>query len=245
MPRFFIERDRMSSGAVEIKGEDARHIALSLRMAVGDTLVLCDGEGYEYTASIESINPQCVLLSCGKGRQSFSEPPCFITLYQCIPKSDKFDTIIQKAVECGVSRIVPVRSSRCIAVVKGEKEEKRLERWNRIALEAAKQSGRGRVPKVMPPENIAVSAEKILASCVGFACYENEHGNMISDFLPVDKKPGDISFLIGPEGGLSEEEAALFRGHTCSLGNRILRTETASSFVLSSVSFLYEMSLKY
>lgn len=240
MPRFFLERRALSSDNVEINGEDARHIALSLRMSIGDSLTLCDGEGYEYTGVIDRITAQSVSVFLSDKRPSEAEPPYFSTLYQCLPKSDKFETVIQKAVECGVCRIVPVRSSRCISVMKEEKTERRIARWNRVALEAAKQSGRGIVPEVTYPVDISQAAEEILLSQVGFACYEKEREKSLRQILPKDKIPGDIAFLIGPEGGLSFEEAELFKGHTCSLGRRILRTETASSFVLSALSFLYE-----
>lgn len=245
MPRFFLDKDAFLNETVTIAGEDASHIALSLRMAIGQTLTLSDKDGFDYKAEIIGILPNAVTLTVLDKTPSLSEPPYAATLFQCLPKGDKFETVIQKAVECGVSAIVPVASSRCIAVVKADALDKKLARWNKIAAEAAKQSGRGRLVTVRAPLSYQDALAEMMKSDCRFLCYENEDGLTLSSFLPKrEEGPKNLSFLIGPEGGLSEGEvlSAKERGISAvSLGRRILRTETASGFVLAALSARYEL----
>ena len=146
MPRFFV--DSVESDTVEITGGDARHIALSLRMKIGERLVLCDGNGREAECEIKEICPESVVLSVVSRCDSKAEPKTEVILYQALPKFDKFEYIVQKSVELGVSRIVPVLTSRCISRPDEKTMAKKIERLQKIADEAAKQSGRGRLPKV-------------------------------------------------------------------------------------------------
>ena len=251
MPRFFVDREAFAEkkgcdeNSVVIRGEDAAHIALSLRMAVGETLVLSDGEGRDYDAVIAAVRPDAVTLSLRASRPSRSEPPYEATLYQCLPKGEKMETVIQKAVECGAASIVPVLSSRCVAQLKAESREKKLLRWEKIAREAAKQTGRGKLVPILPPLSYAQALRKMADGDLSFLCYESEEETTLSAFLPgKEKMPGRISFLIGPEGGLSDEEVLMARQEgipSVSLGKRILRTETASGFVLAVLAGHYEL----
>lgn len=244
MPRFFLDQESLASDVVTIMGEDASHIALSLRMAVGDLLVLCDNEGFDYHAEITSITRDCVTLSVKEKVKSESEPPYRVRLFQCLPKGEKFETVIQKAVECGVSEVIPVQSSRCIAVLKDSAAEKKLTRFNRIAEEACKQSGRGRLAKVASPVSFKEALAEMSCADCAFLCYENEDGLTITDYLARFDMPREISFLVGPEGGLSAEEVALAKEKglvSVSLGKRILRTETAAPFVLAILAGKYEL----
>lgn len=243
MPRFFLNKENLTSDVVTIVGEDASHIALSLRMAVGDALTLCDNEGFDYHAEIVSVSRDAVTLSVKEKAPSESEPPYRVRLYQCLPKGEKFETVIQKAVECGVSEIIPVQSSRCIAVLKDSAAEKKLTRFNRIAEEACKQSGRGRLVKVLAPVSYREAMAQMASCDTAFLCYENEDGLTLSGFLPSDT-PREIAFLVGPEGGLSPDEVALAKESgivSVSLGKRILRTETAAPFVLAILAGNYEL----
>ena len=146
MPRFFV--DSVEGDSVEITGSDARHIALSLRMKCGESLVLCDGNGREAECEIKNICPESVVLDVISRRDSAAEPKARVVLYQALPKFDKLEYIIQKSVELGVSKIVPVMTSRCISRPDEKTMAKKLERLRKIADEAAKQSGRGRLPEV-------------------------------------------------------------------------------------------------
>ena len=243
MPRFFLNKECLASDVVTIVGEDASHIALSLRMAVGDALTLCDNEGYDYDAEILSITRDAVSLAVKGKALSQSEPPYLVRLYQCLPKGEKFETVIQKAVECGVHEIIPVQSSRCIAVLKDSAADKKLTRFNRIAEEACKQSGRGRLAKVLPPVSYREAVRQMSETQTAFLCYENEGGLTLSGYLPSDA-PSAVSFLVGPEGGLSPEEVSMAKDCglvSVSLGKRILRTETAAPFVLAILAGKYEL----
>ena len=159
MPRFFINSSDVMGDTVTVRGDDAHHISRSLRMAVGEHITVCDSAANEYDCVLVDFLPDRVvgrILSVGK---QDTEPPCHITLYQALPKGDKFDTVIQKSVECGVSRIVPFESERCVVRAKPETEEKKLQRRRRIASEAAKQCGRGVLPEVLA----TVSFEQMLS----------------------------------------------------------------------------------
>ncbi len=245
MPKFFVDKENITDSRVFISGEDARHIAASLRMTVGEELAVSDKLGTDYFCKILTASANEVVLDIVKTAPSSSEPPYTVRLYQCIPKSDKFDSIIQKAVECGVGEIIPVESSRCVALIKSDSVEKKLARWNKIAYEAAKQSGRGRLVKVREPLKFDKALLEMSGAEVSFICYENEDGATVNTALPkASEMPCDISFLIGPEGGLSAEEvkSAAEKGViSVGLGKRILRTETASSFVLAIISSKYEL----
>ena len=243
MPRFFLPDGSFENGEAVIKGSDARHISLSLRMAVGDPIVLCDTRENDYSCVISEITPELVRAEILSVSHSASEPPCMITLYQAIAKGEKMDTVVQKAVELGVSCIVPVRSERCIAKIAPDAEESKVKRWQKIASEAAGQCGRGIIPQVTPPVSFEKALDEMSRSELSFVCYEGDGTKPLTSILNTDI-PRSISFLIGPEGGLSSAETELAKKHgvtLAGLGKRILRAETAPSFVLSCISFKFEL----
>ena len=247
MPRFFVTASQIENGVVTIKGDDAHHISRALRMAAGECITVCDMQKNEYACELTAFLPDCVqarVLSC---TESATEPPVHITLYQALPKSDKMDSIIQKAVECGACRIVPFESERCVVRVKPEGEAHKTERRRRIALEAAKQCGRGVIPEVQP----SVSFSQMLADAAQcdrvFFCYEGDETRPLGQLLHENAVvPGSrIAIVIGSEGGFSLSEAA--RARECGflltgLGSRILRTETASGFALACICCVTELS---
>ena len=165
-------------------------------------------------------------------------------LFQGLPKADKMELIIQKAVELGARGIVPFESERCIKRPDEKRSEARLERLNRIAEEAAKQCGRGRIPIVMPYMTYAQAVRACGENA--FICYENERSFSLKSYLRTlsEKKADSLSFFVGPEGGYSEQEIALAAEQgipAVELGPRILRCETASGFVLSSLTYEFEL----
>ncbi len=160
MPRFFIRQEQVNEGKIRIIGDDARHISFSLRMAQGDSVTVCDMQGIEYDCTISSFEEGAVTLDVLSSKPSENEPRVNVTLYQALPKGDKLDSVIQKAVECGVSRIVPFESERCIVRIKSDTEDKKRTRRCRIAEEAAKQCGRSLIPEVTLP----VSFDKMIGS---------------------------------------------------------------------------------
>ncbi len=239
MPRFFIRQERVADGHVSIIGEDAHHIARSLRMAVGDKLTVCDMQGNEYACVIASFDDDKeVVADILSTSHSENEPLVYIKIFQALPKGDKLDTIIQKAVECGASEIIPFQSERCVVKIKEDAEERKTERRQRIAAEAAKQCGRSVIPNVLPSVSYEDALKLASNSEVCLFCYEGDGtvslGQVLKSF--EGNIPKTISVFIGSEGGFSIKEAqqAKEKGMIMTgLGRRILRTETASGFVLA------------
>jgi 16S rRNA (uracil1498-N3)-methyltransferase len=246
MPRFFLPPDafagRADGGSVTIVGDDARHISLALRMRVGDVVTLCDGKGMEYDGTLLSLTPTAVEVEISAPRTSTREMPVAVTLYQGLAKGDKMDTIIQKAVELGVSRIVPVTTARCIMKM-GDNADKKIARWQKIANEAAGQCGRGVLPLVTAPVSFREAVAQASADELSLFCYEELGKTKALSALLPETSPQTLSFFVGPEGGFDPREAEMAEEagvKLCGLGPRILRTETASGYVLAALSVRYE-----
>lgn len=244
MARFFVTKDKISENTIIIDGADAHHIARSLRMAEGDEIVVCDGEGAEYLTRLDRIRDDECRCEIVKALDTATESPVKITLCMAYPKGDKLEVVIQKAVELGADRIIPFESSRCIKRPKAEKAEKQTQRLARIAEEAAKQCGRSRIPTVTQPMSFDQMLEVATKSSTTLFCYENEEGLTVKDYIKGKSRPESISVIVGSEGGFSADEANEAKARGCisvSLGNRILRCETAPSFILSAISYEYEL----
>jgi len=246
MARFFLSREAMNleAGTIPITGDDAHHIAFSLRMAVGDALTVCDMQKTEYRCIIESIRPELVVLKITETVENHTELPIAVHLYQSLPKGDKMDTIVQKAVELGAASVTPVASARCIMKLDAKSAEKKVARWQRIVYEASKQCGRAKVPTVENPMFFADALNEATEADIALFCYEGNGTVPISSITEEIKSPDTVSIMIGPEGGYSEDEAALAKESgmkMTGLGHRILRTETAAPFVLSCLSYKYEL----
>lgn len=244
MARFFVTKDKISENTIIIDGADAHHIARSLRMAEGDEIVVCDGEGAEYLTRLARIRDDECRCEIVKALDTATESPVKITLCMAYPKGDKLEVVIQKAVELGADRIIPFESSRCIKRPKAEKAEKQTARLERIAEEAAKQCGRSRIPTVTQPMNYQQMLEAATKSDLALFCYENEEGLTVKDLIKGKARPESVSVIVGSEGGFSADEANEAKARGCisvSLGNRILRCETAPSFILSAISYEYEL----
>lgn len=232
MPRFFVES--VPGDRIIITGEDARHIGRSLRMKKGESLtVCCDGKDYECRiADFTDSEVFCDVLSIS---DNASEPATRLTLFQAMPKSDKAELIVQKAVELGVYEIVLTDTARCISKPDKKSFAKRLERLNKVALSAAKQSGRGIVPKVSG----IITYDEMLGRFADFdkviMCYEKGGAPLGSAGLEKGK---DIALIIGSEGGFEQQEAdkaSQSGAYITSLGSRILRCETAPLAAISII----------
>ena len=249
MPRFFADAENITSDTVILTGDDAHHLSRSLRMAAGEQITVCDGKGTDLLCELSAFLPDRVEARILERTPSKTEPPYRAMLYQALPKGDKFDSIIQKAVECGVWSITPFESERCVVRLREEDQVKKTARRNRIALEAAKQCGRGIVPRVENGVSFREALQQASTADLALFCYEGEKNRSLASVLqsaPVlagEKDAPVISVVIGSEGGFSEAEAkeAVDAGLIpVGLGPRILRTETASSFVLACLSFAIE-----
>ena len=253
MPRFFVTKEQIDepAGLVTITGDDAHHIARSLRMAAGEHITVCDGQKTEYECELLHFEDDRVVTARIVTASPMStEPPVAVTLYQALPKGDKLDMIIQKAVECGACAIVPFESDHCVVRVKQDAEARKTERRRRIAEEAAKQCGRGMLPSVSETVSFGEMLRLSSQADLVLFCYEGEGTRPLKTLLR-EKMPGvlgdhtpTVAIVIGSEGGFSpaEAEKAQNQGFCMTgLGPRILRTETASCFVLSSLVYEFEL----
>lgn len=236
MPRFFVEQ--ANSDEIIITGEDAHHIGRSLRMRTGEQLTVC-AEGMDYECEITRITDSEVYLKPLSVNPCAAEPSVKVTLYQAIPKNDKLSEIVQKAVELGACEIIPVLTSRCVSRPSAADFEKKRQRLQKIAVSAAKQSGRGIIPTVSPMLTWKQALQSMQAQDISVMLYEEEGGVRFGE-VPLEGKHR-IGLFIGSEGGISEEEAqqAVDAGlHRVWLGSRILRCETAPTAAISILMYL-------
>ncbi|MDO4273099.1 MAG: 16S rRNA (uracil(1498)-N(3))-methyltransferase [Eubacteriales bacterium] len=246
MQRFFVEPYQIEADAnlIHIAGSDVNHIKNVLRMKQGEELWVSDGKGKEYHCNIQAFSQEEVLLHILYAQEPDYELPNDIYLFQGLPKADKMELIIQKAVELGVHEAVPVEMKRCVVKLDAKKAEKKVARWQQIAESAAKQSKRMLVPKVRPVMKFAEALEFAKGLDVLLVPYELAKGMEDTKKIIRGIEPGkSIGVFIGPEGGFEEDEvnAAIQAGaHSITLGRRILRTETAGLAALSILMFQLE-----
>ena len=236
MPRFFTEH--ANADEIIITGEDARHIGRSLRMRPGEHLTVC-AEGMDYRCEIVRITEAEVFLHPLEITPCAAEPSVQVTLYQAVPKQDKLAEIVQKCTELGIYRIVPVLTARCVARPSASDFVKKSQRLQKIALSAAKQSGRGIIPEVGSLLTWKEAITAMQKEDISVMLYEEEGGVRFGDVPLAEKKR--IGLFIGSEGGISEEEAAEAAAaglHRVWLGSRILRCETAPTAALSILMYL-------
>lgn len=236
MPKFFLEG--ISGTTAVVTGEDARHICKVLRMNAGEAITLCDMQGMDYKGVIEAAEPAQVTVKILSSEPCLAESQMKVRLYQALPKGDKLEFIVQKAVELGVHEIVPVLTSRCVSRPDEKSMRKKQERLQKIAAEAAKQAGRGLIPQILPLESFAAALDSMCASQTAILCYEGEIAPL-RDCLPADM-PETLAVMVGSEGGFSAAEAQQAREKgvlTASLGKRILRCETAPLCALTAIFY--------
>jgi len=245
MHRFYVNEDHIIQDIITITGSDVNHIKNVLSMKAGDEIVICNGQGKDCYCIIRSVCDLKVEANISSIIDSDTELPVKITLFQGLPKSDKMELIIQKAVELGVHEIVPVMMARSIVKYSDrKKEEKKLARWQSISESAAKQSRRGIIPKIHPIISYKEAISKASKMDLSVLAYENERGiQATKDILQGLENHSTSGIFIGPEGGfdLSEVElASEFDIIPISLGRRILRTETAGIALLSMMMLYLE-----
>lgn len=225
MHRFIVAEHMEVGREYPLSKQEEQHALKTLRLKAGQEIEVFDGAGARFLAELL----QGARVRVTEGLPS-NEPPVELTLLQGLPKADKMEWIIQKATELGVSRVVPVKMARC--VVKWDpKDEKRIERMRRIALEAAKQCGRGRVAEVTPPMPLAAALQQYAPTSLLMAPWEEATDGSLKEIHGLHESARRIALVIGPEGGMEAAEASLCQaagGHLVTLGRRILRTETAA-----------------
>lgn len=244
MDRFFVDKNNidLKNKICIIEGEDVKHISKVLRCKIGEKLEVCDKDNSEYVCEITNIDKGQVDLEILEKKDIKRESDLKVKLYQGLPKSTKMEMILQKLTEVGVDEIILVSTKRSVVKVEDKKEGKKLERWERIIYEAAKQSKRGKIPTLKGILSFNEALEDMKNNDMNICPYENEKTVSIKSAIK-DANIGNIGIFVGPEGGFEEEEIEILQNigsKVVSLGPRILRTETAS--VVASSIVLYELS---
>ncbi len=240
MHRFYADERGVCEGAAWLCEEDARHATRVLRMKIGEGCELF-ADGKRYAGQIAAITDSGVQLSI-TGELPSTEARLRITLYQGLPKADKMELIVQKAVELGACSVVPVAMSRCVVQLNDKDGRKKQERWQKIAREACKQSGRCEMMPVEAPISFKQLLTRLTAHDAAIVPWEDARGYSLARFHQEHPDVTDLAIVIGPEGGMSADEIARMKEASCqsvTLGPRILRTETAGLCAMSALFCLY------
>ena len=245
MQKFFVEKNQIEGKKIKILGSDFNHIVNVLRKKKEDNIIIGNkDDSKSYIATIEKIDKECVILDIIEEIDDTVEANVEIDLYQGLPKFDKMELIIQKTIELGINSITPVDMSRCIVKLDEKDTVKKIDRWQKIAEGAAKQSKRGIIPEIKNKIKIK-DIQNIVANYDTFiVAYEEEKAETLKQILKKleEKENYKIGILVGPEGGITKEEVEILKSFGCkivSLGKRILRTETAPIAMTSNI--LYEL----
>lgn len=241
-PRFFVEPQDIQEQIAFLQQEDRVHAVSVLRLRVGDTVIICDGQENEYDGQISKIDKNCVGVSLNQSRLCRAEPRVQITLFQGLPKLDKLEWVVQKCTEAGVAEIIPIQMKRSVARISQKDAERKQIRLQKIAREAAMQSGRGRIPmvqEVKTPEGAMTDMQK---QDVLLVLWEEEKQSGLKSVLRALNDVQKIGIVIGPEGGITVEEVEKMTavgGQKVSMGKRILRCETAGLVAISAIMYEY------
>lgn len=237
MARFFMAGTNIAGGMAIMRGRDAEHVRV-LRLRPGEDMIICDGKGTDYKCRLVKADKEQVEAEVVEVVKCPAEPSVKVSVLCALPKGDKTDYIIQKSVEAGAEDIAFFSSARCIA--KPDAPEKKLERWQRISEEAAKQSGRGIIPEVSWAGDFAGALDRAIKKDLALFMYETGEREALDSVLNANRNVSSIAVVTGPEGGFEPFEAQLARIaglHICSMGERILRCETAPVVALTAAMY--------
>ena len=249
MNTFFVKNSQIHSGIAKVTGDDFHHLKNVLRLKPGEEAFICNEDGSKFVGKLFEIRDDMAVFDIIKKEQRNAELKVNITLYQGLPKADKLEKIIKETTQLGIKEIVPTRMKNCVVKLENTDSDKKLERWQKIALEASKQSGRQIIPtisKIINFENIIENIEKY---DIVLLLYESEKEISIKNAIYKAKSSTDsiknIAIIVGPEGGFSEKEVKSLSSfenvYVCTLGGRILRTELAPMMALSCLSYEFEL----
>lgn len=245
MPKYFVDTNQITGNKIKIIGQDVNHIKRVLRLKENERINICNKDNQKnYIAFIEKMNEDNIICNIIEEKMQNAEPSTYIHLFQGLPKFDKMEYIIEKGTEIGISEITPVQMVRSIVKLDEKRAMGKALRWQKIAEVAAKQSGRDIIPKINNVIKLKTIFEKIKNYDIVLLAYENEQNNKLKTVLKQLSSQLDlkIAIIIGPEGGIDDTELELMKQNnvnSISLGNRILRTETASLVLVSNI--LYEL----
>ncbi len=247
MNRFYISPQEFKKESIQITGDDFKHLTKVLRLEIDDQIEIFNGENEKALGIIKDISNSTATIYLSNKHFTNSENKNFnLTLFQGIPKQGKMETIVQKSTELGVNSIYPFYSKRTV-VKPSKNDRKKINRYQRIAYEASKQCGRGIIPTINEPIKFSKLKEELKAYDLILLAYENEENITLKSFLKSNKElstPVNLALIIGPEGGFDESEINELKSqlpiNIISLGNRILRTETAGIAAISQLNFFFE-----
>ncbi|GAB5477733.1 MAG: 16S rRNA (uracil(1498)-N(3))-methyltransferase [Marinobacter nauticus] len=237
IPRIFTDSPLAVGSQCQLDDNAANHVGRVLRMQAGQALLLFNGDGQDYRATITEAGKKHVQVAVTEAGKNETESPLRVVLAQTLSKGDRMDYAVQKAVEMGVSEIVPLTTERCDVKLKGDREDKRLRHWQQVAISAAEQCGRARVPDIQPVMTVQQWLEHARACDLRLVLHHRTERS-----LNTLEKPSSIALMIGPEGGLTAEEIALAEDNgflPVALGPRVLRTETAPVAAIALCQWLW------
>jgi 16S rRNA (uracil1498-N3)-methyltransferase len=239
MPRFYIPNPDIDDGLLKIEGDEVKHIRKVLRLKAGDEIVVFDGVGKEFEGRIVEEGRSSVRVQIQRILSPIGDSPLEVTLAQSLLKGEKMDYLIQKATELGVKGIIPFLSSRSVPVLEKSRSLKRHRRWEKIAIEASKQCGRGMIPRIEPLQDYSDMLRAASTDHLRLILWERE-GIKLKEVLKRSEEKTRIFFVIGPEGGFSQGEVEEAKRHgfvAVTLGRRIIRAETASLCFLGILQY--------
>lgn len=247
MQRYFVNQ-KANENQFFFDAEDRHHIVKVMRMQIGDKLICVEPEGKSAVCKIAEITDEQVVADVVQWKEEISELPIVVTIASGLPKGDKLEWIIQKGTELGAKEFIPFSAARSVVKWDGKKAAKKIERWQKIAKEAAEQSHRAYLPEVVSPMSFKEMLTRSKSYHYRVAAFEEESRNgetsIFAKTLQGMQSGESLLLVFGPEGGLSEEEVQLLQAHDfalCGLGPRILRTETAPLYTLAAISYHFEL----
>ncbi|MEO2074511.1 MAG: 16S rRNA (uracil(1498)-N(3))-methyltransferase [Bacillus sp. (in: firmicutes)] len=247
MQRYFVKQ-RANDDRFLIDEEDRHHIVKVMRMQIGDQIICVDPKGKQAVCRLAEITDERVVADVVQWKEESPELPIRITIASGLPKGDKLEWIIQKGTELGAHQFLPFSAARSVVKWDEKKAAKKIERWQKIAKEAAEQSHRAVMPEIISPMTFKALLEKSKDYQYKLAAFEDEsrkgEASLFASTLKQMKKGESLLLVFGPEGGLANEEVQLLKDHgfgLCGLGPRILRTETAPLYTLAAISYHYEL----
>ncbi|MBU8905635.1 16S rRNA (uracil(1498)-N(3))-methyltransferase [Desertibacillus haloalkaliphilus] len=248
MQRYFVDKTDMTDKAVTIRGDDVKHIRRVMRMEPGDLLICSDNNGRTARCSIDSLSDEEVVATVIELVKETTEMPVKITIAQGLPKGDKLEYVVQKGTELGANRFIPFEATRSIVKWDAKKQKKKIERLAKIAKEASEQSHRSFIPEVTAVQSLDEIITVSRTYETKLIAYEEvaKAGDKkkLAEAFEQTSPGSSILIIIGPEGGLTEDEVSRLEDegfNSCGFGPRILRTETASLYVLAAASYYYEL----
>lgn len=240
MHRFFVRPDDVQCSTLRLSGQEAEHLVRVLRLGPGAHISAFDGRGHEYEAVVDQVAADYVRCHILHQTETVPTAPVSISLGQGLPKAEKFEWVIQKATELGVAEVVPLLTTRTVPQLRGSRIATRQTRWERIAREACKQSGRTTIPRIWPPTPLEEFFLTFRSTEVKLMFWEGEKRRHLKTVLQADAQVAAVAVVVGPEGGLTSAEAAQGEAYgflPVGLGARILRTETASLIAVALLQY--------